>query len=324
MPYIEESQQCKTDQDLEAQGKAQGLEDSQVPAVEKEKATACSSTPISGTSEKVSAPGTSGTCESTTPVEATPCSQSEEGSSSQGKKKPGASQFLQDPDSLLSNMLEKKVSDLVKFLSVKYTKKESLTKAEMLKSISKEHKDHFPWIFMKACECMEVVFGIDVKEVDPIHHSYVLGKTLDLTYDGRLSDDQGIPRTGLLILILGVIFMEGNRAPEAKIWEVLNMIGVNAEKKDFIYGEPRKFITKDLVQEKYLEYQQVPNSDPPSYEFRWGPRAHAETSKRKVLEFFCKVTGSDPSSFPSLYEEVLRDDEERAQAKLASSAKSGS
>ncbi|XP_053435083.1 putative MAGE domain-containing protein MAGEA13P [Nycticebus coucang] len=324
MPYIQESEHCETDQDLEAQGKAQGMVGSQVPAVEKVKATACSSALIPGTLENVSAPATPDTCKTTTPVKATPCNQSEEGSSSQGKKEPGASQFLQDPDSLLNNMLEKNVSELVKFLSVKYTKKESLTKAEMLKSVIKEHRDHFPWIFMKACECMEVVFGIDVKEVDPISHSYVLGKTLDLTYDGRLSDDQGIPKTGLLILILGMIFMEGNRAPEEKIWEVLNMIEVYAEKKDFLYGEPRKFITRDLVQEKYLEYQQVPNSDPPSYEFLWGPRAHAETSKKKVLEFFCKVIGSDPTSFPSLYEEVLRDEEERAQAKLASSAKSDS
>ncbi|XP_008070706.2 putative MAGE domain-containing protein MAGEA13P [Carlito syrichta] len=195
--------------------------------------------------------------------------------------------------------------------------KEPVTEEEMLKSVIKEYKEHFPVIFLKACECMEVVFGIDVRKVDLVSRCYVLDKTLDLTYDGRLSDDQGMPKTGLLILILGIIFMEGNCAPEEKIWEVLNKIGVYDTRTDFIYGEPRKFITRDLVQEKYLEYRQVPNTYPPCYEFLWGPRAHAETSKMKVLKFFSKVAGYDATSFSSLYKEALRDEEEKAQAHVA-------
>ncbi|EPQ19498.1 Putative MAGE domain-containing protein MAGEA13P [Myotis brandtii] len=178
----------------------------------------------------------------------------------------------------------------------------------MLESVIREHKDHFPVIFKRACECMEIVFGIEVKEVDPTSHSYVLIKLLDLTYDGMLSDVQGMPKTGLLVLILGIIFMHRNRASEERIWEVLNMIGVHARKNNFIYGEPRKLITEDLVQEKYLEYQQVPNSDPPCYEFLWGPRARAETTKMKVLKFFTRVTGNDPTALPHLYEDALRDE----------------
>ncbi|XP_069320284.1 putative MAGE domain-containing protein MAGEA13P [Eulemur rufifrons] len=300
MPHSQKSQPCKNEQGLQAQREAQGLAGALIPAAEE--ATASSSSTM----------------------KATPWSQPEEGSSSQEKNDPSTSQFLPHPESLFSNMLEKKVAELVKFLSVKYTTKEPVTEAEMLKNVIKEYRDHFPEIFMKACECMEMVFGIEVKKVDPISRSYVLTKMLDLTYDGRLSDDEGMPKTGLLILILGVIFMEGNRAPEEKIWKVLNTIGVHAEGKDFIYGECKKLITKDLVQEKYLEYRQVPNTDPPSYEFLWGPRAYAETSKKKVLEFFAKVSGSEATAFTALYKEALRDEEERAQAKIATKAKSSS
>jgi hypothetical protein len=63
------------------------------------------------------------------------------------------------------------------------------------------------------------------------------------------------------------------------------------------------------------------NSNPPRYEFLWGPRAHAETSKMKVLEFLAKVYGTIPSAFPSWYEEALRDEEERAQARAAARAR---
>uniref|UniRef100_A0A8I3NTD5 MAGE domain-containing protein n=1 Tax=Canis lupus familiaris TaxID=9615 RepID=A0A8I3NTD5_CANLF len=105
--------------------------------------------------------------------------------------------------------------------------------------------------------------------------------------------------------LLGVIFMKGNCATEEKIWEFLNKMRVYAGKRHFIFGEPKKLITEDLVKLKYLEYRQVPNSNPASYEFLWGPRAHAETSKMKVLEFWAKINHTVPSAFHSWYEEAL-------------------
>nr|XP_002763377.2 putative MAGE domain-containing protein MAGEA13P [Callithrix jacchus] len=326
MPHSQKSQHLDLEQGLQAPREAQGLMGVQVPEAEKVNTTASSSssTMIQGTLEKVSASGTPGipqspqkVCFSCTTIKATPWNQSNESSRSQENKDLCASQALPEAKSLLGSMLKKKVAELVKFLSIKYRTKQPITEAEMLKHVIKEHKDHFPLIFMQACECMEMVFGIDVKEVDPIGHSYVLLKSLDLTYYGKLSNDQGMPKTGLLILILGVIFMEGNCASEKKIWEVLNIIGVYAGRKDFIYGDFRKLITRDLVQKKYLECFQVPNSDSPRYEFQWGPTAYAESTKMKVLEFFSRVSGYDASSFPLLYNEALRDEEEKAQEIIA-------
>ncbi|XP_005871636.2 PREDICTED: melanoma-associated antigen 10, partial [Myotis brandtii] len=238
--------------------------------------------------------------------------------SSHQEEDPSTLQTPPNPESLFTEVLQNKVYDLVQYLSIKYATKEPITKAEMLESVIREHKDHFPVIFKRACECMEIVFGIEVKEVDPTSHSYVLVKSLDLTYDGMLSDDQVMPKTGILILILGIIFMEGNRASEERILEIMNMVGVHAGKNNFIYGDPRKLITEDLVQERYLEYQQVPNSDPPRYEVLWGPRAHAETTKMKVLKFLARINGTDPTSFTNLYAEALRDEREKAQAEVSS------
>lgn len=55
-----------------------------------------------------------------------------------------------------------------------------------------------------------------------------------------------------------------------------------------------------------------PVSDPACYEFLWGPRAHAETSKLKALKFLVRVNARDPSSFPSLSEGTEIDEEEGA------------
>ncbi|XP_041496370.1 putative MAGE domain-containing protein MAGEA13P [Microtus oregoni] len=257
-------------------------------------------------------------CSSSAPTQAT---LPNEGSAHQAGRRQSVSKAYLFSRFLLNSQLQYKVTELVKFLSFKYTTKQPVTEAEIL-SIVKEYKHYYQVIFKHACECMEMVFGIEVKEVDAINHSYELLKVLDLTYDGRSSgdDEEGIPKLGLLVLILGAIFMEGNRAPEKKIWDMLNTVGVFPDQHDFICGNPRKFITEELVAEKYLEYQLVPGSDPPCYEFLWGPRARAETSKMKVLQFFSKVVRSSPTAFTALYREALKDEEERAQAALASVA----
>ncbi|XP_059518871.1 putative MAGE domain-containing protein MAGEA13P [Myotis daubentonii] len=309
MPHSWNNESCNLKEDLQAPREAQGLVGLQVPIAEEEEAT---STNTSFSSLSPLTPGTRGFACSTPPPLPTVTL------SSHQEEDPCTLQTPPNPESLFTEVLKNKMYDLVRYLIIKYATKEPITKAEMLESVIREHKDHFPVIFKTACECMEMVFGIEVKDVDPPSHSYVLITLLGLTYDGMLSDAQGTPKAGLLVLILGIIFMHRNRASEERIWEVLNMIGLHAGKNNFLYGEPRKLITEDLVQEKYLEYQQVPNSDPPHDEFLWGPRAHAETTKMKVLKFFTRVTGNDPTALPHLYEDALRDEREKAQAEVSS------
>uniref|UniRef100_A0A8C6F9U1 Melanoma-associated antigen B16-like n=1 Tax=Monodon monoceros TaxID=40151 RepID=A0A8C6F9U1_MONMO len=239
-------------------------------------------------------------------------SKSDEVSSSQERETGSASsKSLSETENLPTDPLDEKVIFLVQFLVQKYQMRDLITKADVIDDVIREYKDDFLEILRRASECIGLVFGIDVKQVDPTSHSYALINKLSLTYDTRLSGDEGMPKTGLLIIILGVIFMKGNRATEEEIWKGLNMMDLYSGRKHFIFGEPRKLITKDLVEEQYLEYCQVPNSNPPRYEFLWGPRAHAEASKMKLLEFLTKIHESDPTCFPSQFEEALRDEGER-------------
>ncbi|XP_017823832.2 melanoma-associated antigen B18 [Callithrix jacchus] len=254
------------------------------------------------------------TSNTTAPVS---CTSSTEGASSQDEK---SLNFSSVAEAWRKDPLNRKVVLLVNFLLQKYQNKQPITKGEMIKFVIKKDKCHFNEIIKRASEHMELAFGVDLKEVDPIRHSYAIFNKLDLTYDGTTSDEEDIPKTGLLMVALSVIFMNGNRAPEEAVWEVLNVMGIYADTEHFLYGDPRKVITKDLVQLKYLEYQQVPNSDPPCYEFLWGPRAYAETSKMKVLKFLANMYDTVPTAFPSCYEEALRDEEERAQARAAARA----
>uniref|UniRef100_A0A8C3X3R1 MAGE domain-containing protein n=1 Tax=Catagonus wagneri TaxID=51154 RepID=A0A8C3X3R1_9CETA len=242
-------------------------------------------------------------CSSAVTITATSSTKLDEGSMSQEEDSPGTSQAAPDTENVPVGALDNKVAMLVNFLLLKYQMKETVAEEEMLKIVN-NCQVHFLEIHMRASECMEIIYGLDLKEVDPTNHRYgLLIKLVD------------VPKTGILILILGLIFMKGNRATEAEVWEVLNVTGIYSGRKHFIFGEPRELITEDFVKEEYLEYRQVGNTDPVQFEFLWGPRAHAETTKMKVLEFLAKVHGTNPSSFPSQYEEALQDEEERAQAR---------
>ncbi|XP_036989232.2 melanoma-associated antigen 10-like [Artibeus jamaicensis] len=341
MPRAPKRQRYMLEEDLPPQKEAQGHVDAQIPEAEEEDSSSSSSTcsssfPLSSSSSSSPYPLVSSTpstpeavcaavgtpspppsppsaCPSTTSIPtATPLSQS----SSPKEEGPSTSQALPHTEVLPRSVIDDKVADLVRFLLLKYRRKELTTKEEMLSSILKEYQNHFAVIFSEAFECMQLVYGIDVKEVDPTNHSYVLVTKLGLTYDGMASSEHSVPKTGLLIFILSIIYVEGNCVPEEKIWEALNVMGLHAGREHCMYGEPRELITKEWVQEQYLEYRQVPNSDPACYEFLWGPRAHAETSKMKVLEFLAQINETDPRSFPHWYEEALRDEEQRNQARI--------
>nr|XP_012595358.1 melanoma-associated antigen 11-like isoform X2 [Microcebus murinus]XP_012595367.1 melanoma-associated antigen 11-like isoform X2 [Microcebus murinus] len=313
--HYQKRNQCGSlEEGLQAQREAHGLVGAQAPGAQGEGAAA-SSTVIQGILEEAAASTTLSPPES--PQEASPCPTSlvsspehlsDEGCSNQEEEGPSTLKVPANPECMLQEALEEKMSDLIHLLLLKYRFKEPITKAEMLNVVIKDYQDHFPVIFREALKCMQIVFGVDVKEVDSSSHSYVLVTTLGLTYYEELNDAQHFPKVGLLIIILSLIFLEGDCAREAVIWDALGVIGVHAGSDHYIYGEPRKLIIHDWVQEGYLEYRRVPDSDPAYYVFLWGPRAHAETSKLKVLEYVAKVNGCDPRSFPLLYEEALRDE----------------
>ncbi|VFV26590.1 Hypothetical predicted protein [Lynx pardinus] len=137
-------------------------------------------------------------------------STSEGGFNSQEEEDTCFPQTSIDTESSPTDPLDEKVADLVNFMILKYRLQEPVTQAEMLMVIMKRYRKHFSVIFNKASKCLEVIFGIYVKEMDPTIHSYVPVNSLDLlTHHKMLSDKQNVPEYNLLIIILGVIFMGG-------------------------------------------------------------------------------------------------------------------
>ncbi|KFO34300.1 melanoma-associated antigen D2 [Fukomys damarensis] len=217
-------------------------------------------------------------------------------------------------------LLQGRANDLVKYLLAKDKTKIPIKRSDMLKDIIKEYTDVYPEIIERAGYSLEKVFGIQLKEIDKNDHLYILLSTLEPTDAGILGTTKDSPKLGLLMVLLSIIFMNGNRSSEAVIWEVLRKLGLRPGIHHSLFGDVKKLITDEFVKQKYLDYARVPNSNPPEYEFFWGLRSYYETSKMKVLKFACKVQKKDPKEWAAQYREAMEADL-KAAAEAAAEAK---
>ncbi|XP_070147268.1 melanoma-associated antigen B2-like [Ovis canadensis] len=232
------------------------------------------------------------------------------GAEGQVQEGENSSQASAAAESSHTDLLTWKAEMLVQYMLCKYKARELIKRSEMLKAVTRRYREQFPEILSRASEHMELVFGLVLKEVRPNSHCYTLVSNLDLSDSESMRGDWGLLKNGLLMPLLGVIYLNGHRASEEEIWKFLNILGIYDGRRHLIFGDTRKLITEDLVREGYLEYRQVPGSDPPRYEFLWGPKALSETSKTKVLQILAKVKDLVPDALLPHYEEAWREEVE--------------
>lgn len=123
---------------------------------------------------------------------------------------------------------------------------------------------------------------------------------------------------GVLMIALSLIFMNRNELDSQLFWEHLKRIDLHrSEKRHKYLGDVEKYFTVELVKEGYLEYEQVKGIDPPTFKFKWGPRAHLETTKKLVLDFVCDVYGGQdackPKDWTEQYKDAMNDEKERGK-----------
>ncbi|OZC05424.1 MAGE family protein [Onchocerca flexuosa] len=159
----------------------------------------------------------------------------------------------------------------------------------MLKKVLRNNQEHVLVVFSQAAECLQVVVGLEVKQLDPREHIYIMVPTLGLTCNVMLSSGQTLPKAGILVLVLNLIMQSEDLTPEEAVLGVLSRTGVCVGSEPCLFGELRELLTQVWLREGYLEYQQVPDSHPARYEFLWGALAYVETSKWQVTVSVLRV-----------------------------------
>ncbi|XP_062871502.1 necdin-like 2 [Trichomycterus rosablanca] len=217
---------------------------------------------------------------------------------------PSSSQVLRAKENFSNVQIERKVAEVVQFILIKDQKKIPIRRTDIAKHVIKEYRNLYQDIMKRADRTFEQVFGMKLLEIDSKNHVYILVNKLDSVREEPLSMCPTNPKTGLLFVILSVIFMKGGIVKEALVWNTLKKLRVDVGEKHEEFGDVKKVVTDEFVRQKYLEYVRVPHTDPQEYDFRWGTRAEKEVSKIKMLEIVAELHNQEPQSWSQQYKDA--------------------
>ncbi|XP_070824449.1 necdin-like 2 isoform X1 [Chaetodon trifascialis] len=217
---------------------------------------------------------------------------------------PSTSQVQRGLEKFTAAQVDQKTAEVVQYLLVKDQKKIPVRRADLVKNVVKEYRNIYPEIMKRAARTFEQVFGLKLVIIDPKNHVFILVNNLETPEGASPIDSPTNPKTGLLFVILSVIFMKGGVARETLIWNVLKKLRVDPGEKHEDFGDVKKLVTEEFVRQKYLEFLRVPHTEPVEHTVQWGQRTQAEVSKAKILEFMGELYGQDPQSWSQHYREA--------------------
>ncbi|XP_029975101.1 necdin-like 2 [Salarias fasciatus] len=216
---------------------------------------------------------------------------------------PSSSQVLRGMESLAPGQLEQKTAEVVQYFLVKDQKKFAIRRADIVKHVLKEQRNIYPEVMRRAAATFQQVFGLKLVEIEQKNHLYILINSLEPSAAAPPSSSTN-PKTGLLFVVLGLIFMKGGVARENVVWSTLKKLRIDPREKHEEFGDVRKLLTEEFVRQRYLEYIRIPHTDPVEFEFGWGQRAEYEVSKPRILSFMGELHQQDPQTWSQQYREA--------------------
>lgn len=216
------------------------------------------------------------------------------------------SQKTQNYKELSKEELKRKTSDVARYLLFTDRKKYPVKRGDITKNVLKEHAKSFNEIFDHAKKNLNKVFGIEVEEID-------VGKSRGyILVDGVKSEEQhelidwgdDLPKMGLLMVVLGMIFMCDHVITESKLWHMLKKLGIEPKKEHEVFGDSEKLISQEFVRQCYLDRKKVLGGDEAAYEYRWGARAEKELTWRQALKFVSEIYGTQIEDWTAQMKEI--------------------
>lgn len=217
---------------------------------------------------------------------------------------PSTSQVQRGMEKLTPAQVDQKTAEVVQYFLVKDQKKIPIRRADLVKHVVKEYRNIYPEIMKRAARTFDQVFGLKLVEIDTKNHMYILINKLETAEGASPIKSPSNPKTGLLFVILSVIFMKGGVVRDNLIWNTLKKLRVDPGERHDDFGDVKRLVTDEFVRQRYLEYVRIPHTEPIEYEFRWGQRAEVEVSKAKILEFMGQIHEQDPQSWTQQYREA--------------------
>lgn len=221
------------------------------------------------------------------------------------------SQKTQNHKELSKEELKRKTSDVARYLLFTDRKKYPVKRGDITKNVLKEHAKSFNEIFDHAKKNLNKVFGIEVEEIDVgKSRGYILVDGVKSEEQHRLIDwGDDLPKMGLLMVVLGMIFMCDHVITESKLWHMLKKLGIEPKKEHEVFGDSEKLISQEFVRQCYLDRKKVLGGDEAAYEYRWGARAEKELTWRQALKFVSEIYGTQMEDWTAQMKEITAKEE---------------
>lgn len=219
----------------------------------------------------------------------------------------GSSAAQEDPDgeSQPLSPLDERANALVQFLLVKDQAKVPVQLSEMVNVVIREYKDDSLDIINRANTKLECTFGCQLKEVDTKTHTYIIVNKMAYPQCNLLASYLERPKFSLLMVVLSLIFMKGYCIRENLLFSFLFQLGLDVQETSGLFRITKKLITSVFVRHRYLEYRQIPFTEPAEYELLWGPRAFLETNRVHILRFLAALYENQPQIWSCQYLDSL-------------------
>ncbi|XP_076756030.1 non-structural maintenance of chromosomes element 3 homolog [Xylocopa sonorina] len=194
------------------------------------------------------------------------------------------------------------VNKTIRYLLVSDRRKQAISKARIIKHVLDSSGKHFPYVMNKAKNLLSKIFGYQLVELE--NNKYILVNEIENTLPHIRPNAIETRQRVLLFIVLVHIFMHQQSCTEDSLWDFLTNLDIPCSDNHChaYFGNVKQLITEVFVAQKYLDKTVTEKNDSIEIDYKWGPRAEYEFSRRTALEFVSRVYHGRPvNSWPLQY-----------------------
>ncbi|XP_017757321.1 PREDICTED: non-structural maintenance of chromosomes element 3 homolog [Eufriesea mexicana] len=208
------------------------------------------------------------------------------------------------PDSKSSEEDNRLVNSVIRYFLALDRGKQIVNKTRIIKHVLGNQGKHFLQIMNKAKNLLSKIFGYELVELEGNKYMLVneIQNELPHIHPSAMEGNRQV----LLFLVLTHIFMHEESCTKESLWDFLTNLGILSLDNHAYFGNIDHLITEVFVAQKYLDKITIEKSDSIEVEFKWGPRAEYEFSRRAALDFVSQVYNGRPiNSWPLQFKSLI-------------------
>ncbi|CAK9810506.1 Non-structural maintenance of chromosomes element 3 homolog [Anthophora plagiata] len=198
------------------------------------------------------------------------------------------------------------VNRVIRYFLVVDREKQIISKASIIKNVFGNQGKYFHGVMNKVQNLLSKIFGYRLVELES--YKYILVNEIPNELPHIQPTTMEVSQQVLLLLTLTHIFMHDESCSEELLFNFLTNLGITCTDNQChpYFGNIKHLITEVFVAQKYLDKTITIKDNLSKAEFKWGPRAEHEFSRRTALDFVSEMYNGCPiNSWPLQYKAAM-------------------